>query len=331
MPRRRTITKKANTRRPIASEAAGDPVEAARAEVVRLNDQELKFALLYREGSAALAGMRAKRGRQVLDANDPSGAAAEINQRIRAVEDEQAAMAEAAAEARRARLPAIAAFIAAEADAKERQAEQLDADGAKLEAESNRLRKALEQHDDWGYCAAQGKVDGQYHPAIPHGDGGGFRVVDARGPRHARLRGEAQGLRTQAAQGRFRQPHQAGGLEADTVEQLLAAVFVDAMRVGPTVDAIIGWAEQATEKERRRRARFDSSSDAYAPADAPMRFYLEFRNGTVDQAQSRIITPAAAGIRAYAADSPETIATLGPLSDASADQYQLAATQVESE
>ena len=66
-------------------------------------------------------------------------------------------MAEAAAEARRARLPAIAAFIAAEADAKERQAEQLDADAAMLEARANRLRKALNEHDDWGHCAAQGR------------------------------------------------------------------------------------------------------------------------------------------------------------------------------
>jgi hypothetical protein len=259
---------------------------------VRLNDQELKFALLYREGSAALADMRAKRGRQVLDANDPSGAAADINQRIRAVDDELAAMAEAATEARRARLQAIAVVIAAEADAGERKAEQLDAEAATLEAESDRLREAVELHDDWGFLPAAAKVDGRYLTAVPHGDGGGFRVVDVRGPRYARLRGEAQGLRTQAAQGRFRQPQNGGGLEADTVEQLLAAVFVDAMRIGPTVDSIIGWAEQAIEKERRRRARFDSSADAYVPAAAPMRFYLEFRAGTIDQTQSRILTPA---------------------------------------
>jgi hypothetical protein len=314
MPRRRTVTKKANGRRPVASDTAGDPVEAARVRVELLNDQELRFATLYREGFAVLAGIRAKRGRQVLDSNDPSGAAAEINQRIRAAEEELAAMGEAAVEARRARLPAIAAFIAAEADAKERQAEQLDADAAKLEAESDRLREALERHDDWGYCVAQGKIEGQYLPAIPHGDGG-FRVIDGRGPRHARLRAEAKVLRAQAEQGRYRQPHKAGGLEADTVEQLLAAVFVDAMRIGLTADSIIGWAEQATEKERRRRARFDSTADAFVPAAAPMRFYLEFRQGTIDQAQSRILAPA--GAISMQADSPADIAKLAgsPLSD----------------
>lgn len=307
------------TKKTRASIEAADPVEAARAEVVRLNDQELKFALLFREGSAALAGIRAKRGRQVLDANDPSGAAAEINQRIRAVEDEQAAMAEAAAEARRARLPAIAAFIAAESDAKDRRAAELDQEAARLEGESDVLRAALEAATGWGWVPAAAKIDGNFVARIPDG-GGQFRVVDVGGPRHARLRAEAESLRVQAAQGRYRQPHQAGGVEAATLEELLAALYSDPMRISPPADSIASWAEQATEKERRRRTRFDSSSDAFTPAGAPMKLYMEWRGGVIDQAQSRIM-PAAAGIRANA-DSPETIATLGPLSDATADPYQ---------
>src|SRR5260370_1028442 len=71
--------------------------------------------------------------------------------------------------------------------------------------------------------------------------GGAPLVVDARGPRHERLRAEARALRTQAAQGRFLQPQKAGMLEADTVEDLFAAVHADAMRVGPAVDAMVAW------------------------------------------------------------------------------------------
>jgi hypothetical protein len=283
MPKKRAT----KPRQAIASKVAvDDPVAVARAEVERLNAQELKFASLVREGSAALADIRAKRGRQVLDANDPSGAAGAINQRIRAAEDELAAMMEAAAEARRARLPAIAAVIAAEAEAKVRRAEQLEAEAAKLEAESNRLRAALEQHDDWAYFPAEGNIDGHYLPAVAHG-GGEFRVIDARGPRHARLRAEAQGLRTQAAQGRFRKPHQAGSVEADGLEGLLGAVYSDPMRIGPLADAIAAWSEQAREKEQRRRARM-VGGDGFLPA-ADVRYHLEWRNGAIDAAQSRIV------------------------------------------
>ncbi len=263
-----------------------DPVAAARAEVERLNAAELKFAMLFREGSEALASIRAKRGRQVLDADDPSGAAGAINQRIRAAEDELAAMVEAAGEARRARLPAIEAFIEVEAAAKDREAQQLEALASKLEAESDRLRKVLESHDDWGYCAAQALVDGHYVPAVAHG-GGEFRVFDARGPRYARLRSDAQNLRTQAAQDRFRKAHQAGSVEADDLAGLLTVVYADPMRIGPPIDAITQWVERATETERRRRSRIAGGDGFLSAAD--VRLHLEWRAGAVDDAQSRIV------------------------------------------
>jgi hypothetical protein len=255
--------------------AVDDPVAKARAEVERLNAAELRFALIYRERSVALAEVRAKRGRQVLDASDPTAVASEVNSGIRALEDELAAIAEAASEARKDRLQAIHVVFIAEAEDAERRAAQLDEDAVKLEAESGRLRAALEKHDDW-----------QYVPLRAHGDAGPLAF-----PRHDRLRTEVSGLRTQAAQGRFKVAHQAGGLEADTIEDLFGAVHSDAMRIGPTVDAINVWAEQAFAKERRRRERIDSTAGNFLPLDAPMRMYLEWRGGVIDAARSHILEP----------------------------------------
>jgi hypothetical protein len=300
-----------NTKVSGASATVDDPVAVARAEVERLNSSELGIAILYRARAADQVGVRAARGDQVLDASDPAGAARVAGQRVSAMLEELESLADASRRARERRLVAIPLVYAAEADAADRKAAQLDVDAANLEAESGRLRKALEAHDDWSYVAAS--------PNIPERGFGGQQlggapiVGDARGPRHERLRVEARALRTQAAQGRFHQPQRAGGLEADTVEDLFAAVHSDAMRIGPPVDAIVSWSEQAIEKERARRARI-TSGDGFVPAEAPMRLRLEWRSGTIDLAQSRIVQPEPAEVRAFL-DSAADISRLGPLAD----------------
>ena len=129
--------------------------------------------------------------------------------------------------------------------------------------------------------------------------GGAPVVVDARGPRHQRLRVAARALRSQAAQGRYKVAHQAGMLEADTVEELFAAVHSDPMRVGPPVDAIVAWTEKAIAAEQRRRARLDSTADGFTAPDAPMNLHLEWRGGVIDQAQSHILTPEPVQVRDY--------------------------------
>lgn len=269
--------------------------EGARAEVERLNGQELGIAVLYRQKAGELAGVRADRGDQVLAADDPAGAAREAGQRVSVMLEALESLGDASKRARERRLAAIPAVYQAEADEAERKAAQLEVDAGELEAESGRLRKALEAHDDWRYGATV--------PTLPEGGIGGQQggapvVVDARGPRHERLRAEARALRTQAAQGRFRQPHKAGMVEADTAEELFAAVHSDAMRVGPPVDAIVAWSEGAVAKERARRARI-TSGDGFVPVDAPIRLRLEWRQGTIDPAQSGVIQPEPAEVLAH--------------------------------
>lgn len=262
-----------------------DPVAVARAEVERLNSSELGMAILYLTRAVELAGVRADRGDQVLDAEDPAGEARVAGQRVSAMLEELQSLADASRRARERRLVAIPPVFQAEADAADRKAAQLDVDAATLEAESNRLRKALESHDDWSYSAGP---PNRSELLIGGQQGGAPVVVDARGPRHERLRVEARALRTQAAQGRFRQPHRAGMLEADTVEDLFAAVHADAMRVGPAVDAIVAWSAPAIEKERGRRSRI-LSGDGFVSAEAPMRLHLEWRNGAIDQGASGVV------------------------------------------
>lgn len=273
-----------------------DAGAVARAEVARLNASELGIAILYRAKAAELAGVRAERGDQVLDAADPAGAARELGRRGSAMLEDLQALADASLRARERRLASLPAVYQAEAGDKERHADQLELEAGKLEAESNRLRAALEQHDDWKYVAAV--------PAISDGGIGGQRgggmlsVVDARGPRHERLRRDAQSLRREAAQGRFRQPHKAGMVEADVAEDLVQAVLSDPMRIGPEIDAIVAWSEGAVAKERARRARI-TSGDGFVPVDAPIRLRLEWRQGTIDPAQSGVIQPEPAEVLAH--------------------------------
>jgi hypothetical protein len=269
-----------------------DPVALARSEVERLNAQELKFAMLHLQRSTELEQMRGQRGRQVLTANDPLAVVHDVNSQIRRAEDELAALGEAAGEAHKARVLAIPAVFLAEAEDRERQADKLDAEASELETESRRLRKLLEAHDDWGYVAAEGRVNGEYFRVVPRNDGGPFRVVEAWGPRHERLRANARALRAQAMESRRSEPHAAGMLEADSIDELLAGVFSDPMRLAPPVAAIIEWAEQARGNELRRRTARLSSSGA-VPADAPMRFRLQWRRSTIDLAESSAFMPAA--------------------------------------
>jgi hypothetical protein len=278
-----------------------DPVAAARAEVVRLNDQELRLAMSYRAKSAELADVRLARGDQVRGAADPAGAAQESARRVIAIREELEALADGSRSARERRLAAIPAVFEAEASAKERQAELLEVEGAKLEAESKRLREALERHDDWGYVAAPAKIDGRYFQTIPDG-GGAFRQVDVRGPGFMRRLSAARASRQEAAEHRLKKPHQAGSVEADTVEDLLAAVHTDATRVGPPIDAIIAWSEKAIEDERRRRAHTASTEYGFVPVDAPMRLLLEWRAGVIDQTQSHVMQPEPSEVTAWPVD-----------------------------
>jgi hypothetical protein len=294
-----------------------DPVGAARAEVVKLNDQELRLAMLYRQKAGELAGVKAERGDQVLDAADPAGAARNAGQRVSALLEELESFADAARRARERRLAAIPAVLEAEAVAKEWRAGQLDAEAAKLEAESKRLREALQAHDDWTYVPAppvipERLVGGQQGgPSLVLGEGG-LRTVDDRGPRHDRLRKEAQALRAEAAQGRYKVAHQAGSLEAETLADLLAVVYSDPMRVGPTVDAIVGWSTKAIEAERRRRARLTSTADGYVAVDAPMRLLMEWHAGVIDQAQSRILEPEPVVVEEFHRAAPEKKVAAAP-------------------
>lgn len=266
-----------------------DAVTITRSEVERLNAQELKFARLHLQRSTELAELRSRRGQQVLKASDPLAVVGAVNTRIRAAEDELAGLAEAAGEAHKARLLAIPAVFLAEAEDRERQAAQLDADADKLEAEVKKLLEPVEKLADWAYLPAEGRVDGRYFRVVPRNDGGPFRVVEAFGPRHERMRSSARALRMQAAETRSAVPHKAGSLEADSLEDLLALVFSEALRLAPPAASIIEVMEEARENELRRRVRLTNSGSV--PADLPLRYKLTWRNGSIDVGQSGVFMP----------------------------------------
>lgn len=93
--------------------------------------------------------------------------------------------------------------------------------------------------------------------------------------------------------------NQAGSLNAENLEELLTAVYADALRIGPTVDAIYAWAEQGIEKERRR-ARTTGGENL-----VPVRLHLTWQNAVIDQAQSWIAAESDATEAGAAFDSSE--------------------------
>jgi len=81
--------------------APTDPVELARHDVDRLNQQELELSRLYQSKAVELNAARAKRGDDVLAASDPSAAARDSSRQIAEKVEQLAAFADAAAAARR--------------------------------------------------------------------------------------------------------------------------------------------------------------------------------------------------------------------------------------
>ncbi len=105
--------------------------------------------------------------------------------------------------------------------------------------------------------------------------GGAPMVVDARGPRHERLRREADWLRLQAAQGRFKVAHQAGSVEATSVEDLVSVCHLDPMRIAPSAADIIVFVGSRTE--------------GAATTTTPLTVHLEWVRGEIVAAHSRVI------------------------------------------
>lgn len=279
----------ATTPEPPRSPSA-DTVESVRAEVERLNTAELSFALACRKKAIEVSAERAQRGDRLLSATDPASAAQDSARRVAQLDEEQAAMGDGSRRARELRAAAIPPVWKAEADGKEQFASELLAQADAREAAANEFLVALEQATDWGWVPAQGAIDGKYFHTIPQSTGA-FRIVDARGPQHVRLRREAAVLQSDAVQLRLRQTHRAGMVEGASVEDILTAVYSEPMRIGPPADSIIAWAAQACEEELRRRADLTVGTSNFIPLDAPITLHLEWRNGAIDAGQSGVVQP----------------------------------------
>src|SRR5712692_2285197 len=109
------MTKEAIVKKP-AEAAPPEPIVIARADVERLNQHELELSKLYRVKAAELSAARAKRGDDVLAAQDPASAARDSSRQVAVMIEELAALADAAAAARRQRMRAIPRVFAVEAD-----------------------------------------------------------------------------------------------------------------------------------------------------------------------------------------------------------------------
>ena len=87
------------------------------------------------------------------------------------------------------------------------------------------------------------------------------------------------------------------------------------MRVTPAIPAVVTWAEEAVEALRRRVARRAFGYGVLSP-DRPLTLHLEWQDGQVDAAGSRVLTQSPHEIHSNVA-SPAEIAQLAgtPLAD----------------
>jgi hypothetical protein len=269
-------------------------VERTRAEVERLNSLELGMAGLYRQKAAELAGVRAERGNVILDAADPAGAARETGARVAAMLEEMESLADASRQARKRRLAAIPAVFIAQADEASSAAALLESEAATLEAESRRLRQVLESFDGCAYSPTSPRGRDLSGPRV---EGGGAPIIYVQVPKFERLRMTAAGQRAEAVQYRQKKPHRAGALTAGNLEELLVAVYADAMRIGPSVDSIYAWSKQVLEKEQRRRRT--ASGEGLVPSQ----LHLVWNHGTIE-AQSFLVSSEATEVES-AFDSSE--------------------------
>lgn len=275
------------------AETAPNPAELARAEVDRLNHQERELSRLYRVKDAELSAARAKRGDDVLAAHDPASAARDSSRQVAVMIEELAALADAAAAARRQRMIGIPAVFKAEADELERQSIQLDTDAAANESAVRDALKAVEKLADCPYVPQPARAPDRAVGAGQQGVGS-IPVFVRPMPLFQRLRGRAEGLRLEAAQHRIKVAHQAGSIEAATLDKLIELVFVDALRIGPSVDEISSWHESAAAKVRKRRQQLELE-------DVPLNVvHLQWVRGQIDAAASFVSSSAqgAAGVQA---------------------------------
>ncbi len=273
-----------------------DPVELARQRVAELNSQEVKFAKQSLTAFADLSDLRSKRGRAVLEGAVPS----EINREIRELEDSIETSAEAAAAARALRLVALDALRNAEADELDRQKTQLERDAAANKAAADEKRRELEAIAGCGYVsedelayARRGQLGG-----AP----GNVAVMTVKIPIFKQLLNEAALRHQRAVQVRLQEPHRAGSIDADSLEQLVGLVFADPTRIGPTIEAITAWFDGAVANELRRRQRIDHGAD-FVPVHAAInKLRLTWKNGAIEVSSSAVssASPSTPDVQAHA-------------------------------
>ena len=175
-----------------------------------------------------------------------------------------------------------------EADELERQAAQRDVDAVANKASVDEALAEVRQRAGCNYVPASELAFARRGQL--GGGSGSLSVMPVVIPIFQQLQNEAAELRRRAVQARQQEPHRAGSVEAATIDELVEIVFSDPMRVGPSVDGISAWAEQAIGKERQRRQRIQrQGGDAFVPVGAPItKLHLEWRNGTIDVSGSRV-------------------------------------------
>jgi len=282
MPRRRTVTTKANTRRPLASDIAGNPVEAATAAVLRLRDREIEIWQDRRQMVADLHDLEAATGRQVADGGNADEAArqlAEGEARLR-VQDRAA---DEVAQQREAAVPLIWRAQAANERASETAKR---ADAQKRQLRTSQLLAELCEHEGCEYGPA-GRQPGDGGAVVP----GAIIIFNA--PRTARLLAEAdEHGRKAAALDRQEFNAKAGGgqVSATSIAELMVLGLGDGQRPFVSLREVERWAVEAEQagRKRLRRIRDGFAGATPDPDTAPATWTLTWHGREMMSGESRV-------------------------------------------
>jgi len=264
--------------------ASPDPVARAHERVVEINGQEFRISGgMFSQTAGELAELRSKRGHIVRIAGDPDAAAGEISAQVRALEVKLEALAQAAAAARNERLEAIRALHNAQADELEYRAAALEAKATENEDAVRERRKDLAKIAGCEFVTKLELVRAQRLAGLLDGGTPSMPIFDT-------LREEAKAFHRRAAEARLQEPNRAGSIEGNSLDDLLATIYSEPARLGPSVESAGAWFEQTAAKERAGRGRVDSG-DTFVPVDAPMRFRLTWARGEIVPAESGVFLP----------------------------------------
>jgi hypothetical protein len=254
-------------------------IEKARADVTRIHQLEQKLSASYKSDVARLAELRTGAGSRIVAADLDGGDVDAVTTNEASAVSQLAAKLAAtrqAIDAARARRPAAIQHVWA------MQAAEIRQEAAKKRAEADELQGKV----DPLLAELRRLTDVDYVPLPPPTRLNAGEMVKYVVPAMQWRRMEASELDAHAAELESRKVPESGSISGSSLDELLAQVRSDSMRIAPVEHEIEGWAKAAEQQARERwKHTTPRPYGHYVPIDS-VAFTLIWRAGKIVTGES---------------------------------------------